>query len=168
MIWTRRDELTLTNKWESGISLEQIAVEFGISVMAVKCRAWKVGLRKQRSKIGWWETRPDQLAILKRMWKAGASASRIATVVGSTKNAVLGRIRRDSLHRSTKPKITIPVTLKQMIDLKPMDCRYPYGDPGKEGFGFCGKPVTTGRPYCQEHLAICTFKAPKLERLEAV
>ncbi len=33
------------------------------------------------------------------------------------------------------------------------ECRFPIGDPGTPGFGFCGRPVS-GRVYCAAHHAV--------------
>lgn len=39
-------------------------------------------------------------------------------------------------------------------------CRFPYGDPQKEGLFFCGHTRQPGRPYCAEHLR-CTHQPAK-------
>ena len=33
-------------------------------------------------------------------------------------------------------------------------CRWPIGDPGSEGFTFCGRRSDTGVPYCTTHARI--------------
>ena len=30
-------------------------------------------------------------------------------------------------------------------------CRWPFGEPGEEGFGFCGKHQFNNSSYCEEH-----------------
>lgn len=32
-------------------------------------------------------------------------------------------------------------------------CQWPFGDPKKPGFYFCGEEVVPGKPYCRTHLA---------------
>lgn len=40
---------------------------------------------------------------------------------------------------------------KSLLDLESGECRWPVGDPRKEGFHFCGAQQVMGRPYCIEH-----------------
>ncbi len=39
----------------------------------------------------------------------------------------------------------------EMANLKPIQCRWPIGDPDSEDFHFCGDTVFVGKPYCYEH-----------------
>ena len=39
-------------------------------------------------------------------------------------------------------------------------CKFPVGDPGRDGFGWCSSPAADGKPYCAAHCAVC-FQAPK-------
>lgn len=42
--------------------------------------------------------------------------------------------------------------LIDLLDLTERTCRWPVGDPGKPGFGFCGAEVSPGcKPYCATH-----------------
>lgn len=40
---------------------------------------------------------------------------------------------------------------KSLLDLEANECRWPIGDPRKEGFHFCGAQQVLGRPYCIQH-----------------
>ena len=40
---------------------------------------------------------------------------------------------------------------KTIATLEAKDCRWPIGDPRREGFHFCGAPRLAGRPYCELH-----------------
>lgn len=57
----------------------------------------------------------------------------------------------------SKPKaVVIPLTGRvALMDLGNFDCRFPIGDPVKEGFGFCGVRAKSGSAYCSEHHAVC-------------
>lgn len=39
----------------------------------------------------------------------------------------------------------------QLLDLDARACRWPCGEPGKPGFGFCGLTQIEGSSYCNEH-----------------
>jgi hypothetical protein len=41
-------------------------------------------------------------------------------------------------------------TAEKVVALSPEACRWPYGDPGRSDFCFCGRPVAR-RPYCERH-----------------
>lgn len=43
---------------------------------------------------------------------------------------------------------------KQLFDLGPEDCRWPYGDVGTPGFFFCGAVKSSGKSYCPYHAAV--------------
>ena len=43
-------------------------------------------------------------------------------------------------------------TAAKVLALGQNACRFPSGDPGHDGFHFCGAPATRG-PYCQRHAA---------------
>jgi GcrA cell cycle regulator len=40
-----------------------------------------------------------------------------------------------------------------VADLQSNQCRWPVGDPGAHGFGFCGAVASDGKPYCPDHAA---------------
>jgi GcrA cell cycle regulator len=39
-----------------------------------------------------------------------------------------------------------------LVTLAEHGCRWPIGDPGEDGFGFCGRPRTGRGAYCQGHV----------------
>ena len=103
----------------------------------------------------------------------GMSNTEIGLRMGITKNAVIGKKNRMKLkvcnptgvhvvrkiQPITRPTptekpariYTPPENLKTMADLKRDDCRWPFGDPGESGFGFCGQSQQSNKPYCEHH-----------------
>ncbi len=115
-----------------------------------------------------------QIADLKRLWMAGHSTSRIGTVLGVSKNAVIGKAHRIKLpprpspirHSSGPRKPKRAPLPKQVRKIQPRpafkptrrsngapSCLWPTGDPGDADFHFCGGDTIPGRPYCSEHCA---------------
>ncbi len=115
-----------------------------------------------------------QIADLKRLWTAGHSTSQIGTVLGVSKNAVIGKAHRIKLpprpspiRHSSEPKKPKPAPfpkrvpkIQRRLIFKPTrprngapSCLWPIGDPGDADFHFCGGETVTGRPYCPEHCA---------------
>lgn len=154
-----------------------------------------------------------QVARLKEMHQQGLSATQIGVRLGTSRNAVIGKLHRLDLMRvrtPAKPKpprqrqepdltaIPAAVRLKPIEDntvyapkttyrggireklasakrtqqadvqpiepppqprgdkpglmqLKPGECKWPFGDPRHPDFHYCGQPREEGRPYCAGH-----------------
>ncbi len=43
---------------------------------------------------------------------------------------------------------------KPFLELRPGQCKWPFGDPRKPDFCMCAKPVRRDKPYCDEHCEI--------------
>lgn len=130
----------------------------------------------------------ERTALCHKMWAEGASAADIAAELGHglTRNAVIGRVHRDGLHRTRKsqptpmkrgrrvrtkavravtfapqaqePSSTGPKTL---IDIRPSDCRFPINDPDRgEPYLFCAAPRMNDEPYCAEHCRVAFRVGP--------
>lgn len=57
------------------------------------------------------------------------------------------------------PKVD-DVARKSLADLEANECRFPVGDPGTKGFGFCASERVPGLPYCAGHAARCYVAKP--------
>lgn len=115
-------------------------------------------------KTTWTDERVEQL---KTLWGAGKTAAEIAKELGEglTRNAVIGKAHRLGLSGRVTPiqkKVDKPlppenVEIKaknggiSLLELTEKTCRYPYGDPQKPGFHFCGGDALAGLPYCAQH-----------------
>jgi len=55
-----------------------------------------------------------------------------------------------------------------VMDLVPRACRWPIGDPGSEGFSFCGRYSEPCIPYCAAHMRIAYQPAVKKRRRAVV
>ncbi len=116
----------------------------------------------------------ERIADLKRLWTAGHSTSHIGTVLGVSKNAVIGKAHRlklparpSPIRRSSGPSKPKPAPFPKRVPkiqrrpffkpARPRDgapsCLWPTGDPGDADFHFCGGKTVPGRPYCPEHCA---------------
>lgn len=109
----------------------------------------------------------ERVETLKSLWGAGKTAAEIAKDLGEglTRNAVIGKAHRLGLSGRITPvakKIDKPLPPESkdvlaknggisLLELTEQTCRYPYGDPKKEGFHFCGGNSLTGLPYCAQH-----------------
>jgi hypothetical protein len=53
------------------------------------------------------------------------------------------------------------------INLTSSTCRWPFGDPAKPDFHYCGQPSQTDRPYCDTHEAISRPSGQRKNRAQA-
>ena len=115
----------------------------------------------------------DLVTELIRLWQAGHSASKIGSLLGVSKNAVIGKAHRLKLPPRPSPikqgapkppkKTPAPKVVARKIHAVPRrsysstahgsSCLWPIGDPREPGFHFCGGQAVPGKPYCAEHVA---------------
>lgn len=120
---------------------------------------------------GWWT--PERTERLCAMWRDGANGTQIALELGTTRNAVRGRLHRLGLKEDdrTTPAPVVVVTPPRtpppvpppprppaaaerisIFDLTNETCRWPFND----GM-FCGKreaDLNNRMPYCRHHAGI--------------
>ena len=100
-----------------------------------------------------WEWTPTRISILIALWDEGLTTSVMGNRLGVTKNAVVGKVHRLGLPKrgspiKQKPK---PAQIISLEALRPDQCCWPDGEPGKEDFRCCGEPVQPEKPYCANH-----------------
>jgi len=106
----------------------------------------------------------EQIEILKSLWVEGKSASEIAETLGdTTRNAVIGKAHRIGLSGRPSP-IKKKVSTSRgttMTAITERMCKWPFGDPKKPDFYFCGRAVDVATTYCAEHRALAYAPAKK-------
>lgn len=115
---------------------------------------------------------------LKRRWKDGIIARRIAEELGCSRSAVIGKAYRLKLEsRNTgsaaakkvlanvrlapTPKDELTPLVPSLLQLEPNHCKFPIGD------HYCGRERKDKKPYCEAHLArvfIAPYKPVKEPR----
>lgn len=126
-----------------------------------------------------------------KLAKTGKSFKQIGEILGYSRNACIGKARREKITKAPtdltpRPKVfikpaarpfrtiiraikpippdvkAVDMQLVTMMQLTSNNCRYPFGE--DEDMLFCGKPRHRGRPYCQEHAEVCYKPMPALTR----
>lgn len=110
-----------------------------------------------------WEWTPTRISILIALWNEGLTTSVMGARLGITKNAVVGKVHRLGLPKRgspirQKPK---PAQIINLEALRPGQCCWPEGEPGKEDFRFCGEPAQPDKPYCAHHCERAYVKNPR-------
>jgi GcrA cell cycle regulator len=117
----------------------------------------------------------ERIALLKRLWTDGETATAIAAQLRMSKSAVLGKVFRLRLppaknataaparsgtailgqrRKGRPPAAPVMTSGKTLFELTNASCRWPHGQPGTTTFYFCGAPgadLEGGRPYCERH-----------------
>lgn len=113
--------------------------------------------QRERIRLGqiFWHQNHDRLVAL---IGEGLTGSQIAAALGTTKNAVIARMRRLKLElagatgpRPPKPE---PEPEPGRFDFPARgSCVWPVGHPGEPEFRFCGRKVEpgSGHTYCADH-----------------
>ena len=106
---------------------------------------------------------PERVAELKRLWATGATTAEIGRMLDVSKNAVVGKthrlglpgrpspIKREAIKVPSSPPPPPLMAAPTVVKYHGRPCQWPFGDPGKEDFHFCGAPAIPERPYCDEH-----------------
>lgn len=152
MSWTDERVETLKKLWTEGLSASQIASSLGeVTRNAVIGKIHRLGLSGR--------ARPGVVTAPVRKPKvAEAPMKRIAprpvvTAIGNTALKI-----EPTFAEAAEPQALATVTpigeRVTIMMLTEQTCRWPIGDPGSEGFSFCGRRSDTGIPYCAHHAKI--------------
>lgn len=151
MAWTDNRVELLRSLYADGLSASQIAWELGVTRNAVIGKVNRLGLvRRGKTPVRSLKRKPDseRMIKVKRLAKFGNNDFRMVEA---------NELDTDSMRELSHDDIPL-AQRKQLLQLGPNDCRWPYGDPGQPGFFFCGDAILQGAcfPYCTFHLGIAT------------
>jgi GcrA cell cycle regulator len=71
--------------------------------------------------------------------------------IGVAKAGVPDFALSDKQPGSTRVAVAKAPLMLSLLDLTPRSCRWPFGDPDRPGFGFCGHAQAEGSSYCEAH-----------------
>jgi len=155
MSWTDERIETLKRLWTDGLSASQIATSLGeVTRNAVIGKIHRLGLSGR--------VRPG-VAQPVRKPKVAAPQQQVRRVVVRPAVAAIGSaaLKLDAAFALAElPEAAPLATVTAMTDrvtimmLNEHTCRWPIGDPGSEGFSFCGHRSETGIPYCTQHARV--------------
>jgi GcrA cell cycle regulator len=157
MDWNDERIEALTKMWREGLSASQVARQLGgVSRSAVIGKVHRLGIAGRDA-----PTRPNLLG--------GRPSTRI--------RASAGGVRRTTTPRAAPAVRTAPrapfevAATASILTLTTHACRWPIGEPDKEGFGYCGRLSAGGGSYCAGHAAMAVrrrdtpMKSKEIERI---
>lgn len=139
------DELIarLTELWAKGLSSSLIGAEIGKTRNAVMGKVNRLGLPMRRTLTAVNSERKTRAPKPKKP-KVQRPPSPEALARRAIIAARQGPIALDDM--------AIPIDQRKTLqELKKTSCRWPVGDPDREGFFFCGGVAEMDRPYCPAH-----------------
>jgi len=174
MAWTDERIAQLKQHWDDGRSASQIAelLGEGLSRNAVIGKAHRLGLASRPSPLKTAEpkgadTKPaarkteSRAAPKPAVAKPAADAAPPKPATGpvvATATVAKPAPAPEAQMPIVPARVQQPVRAKgakvTLLDLNDRICKWPIGHPDEAGFHFCGKPVNTGFPYCQEHCLV--------------
>lgn len=147
--WTDAMCDTLRSLRGQGYSSSEIAAVLRVSRNAVIGKAMRLGLSTKVSRRPTRTRAKEQTKQRTRrvfhVAKSGRGNAQRACMV----NAVDLQPIREAITAEAIPA----EQRKTLLQLAPGDCRWPYGDPGKDDFFFCAAPQIDGSSYCEHHAA---------------
>jgi len=92
-------------------------------------------------------------SVTVRVKKPKVAKEKKPTVAKEKKPTVVKTVAKErKAKKPPEPKVIDPETLHPLERLGSRDCRWPFGDPRRKGFRFCGQKIENGNgPYCREH-----------------
>ena len=135
--WTAKDISLLAKKWAAGCTSTVIGSIMDRTRCSILGKVHRLKLPKRETPDAQKTRSPARVRVKKETrvqapWKSSGS---IPPTLLRSENSLLPLI-------------------PSMEDLKRNDCRFPSGDYGEVGFGFCGRPKKENSPYCEAHYKI--------------
>lgn len=106
--WTPENDEAFTVMWKDGLTITTIQRRFNIGQASVEKHRWRLGLLSRIKSPHWTDESAEQLHAF---WLAGKSATEIARIMGGglTRNAVIGKLHRLGLTRTSRPADAPPL-----------------------------------------------------------
>ena len=152
--WTEERVEILKKLWAEGLSASKIAgILGGVSRNAV---IGKMHRLRKSGEVSEQRASKPKAPRAKRKSAPARSPSRPvtagATALKTAPKAALAQARPKPVIKLAEPPTR--GAIDDIMDLTPTTCRWPIGDPGEEGFTYCGAHAPHDAPYCEHHARI--------------
>ncbi len=151
--WTEERVEQLKKLWSEGLSASKIAdLLGGVTRNAV------IGKMHRLRKSG---EVPEERAARPKVTRKKTSTAKAPTRPVTAGATALKAAQKVAPERQVNPKPELKLaelpdrgSITNIMDLTQTTCRWPIGDPGEEGFAYCGARAPHDSPYCEHHARI--------------
>lgn len=163
-MWTEDRVAILTKLWAEGLSASQIAKQLGgVTRNAVIGKVHRLGLSGRATS----NRAPRKSATVAATPRA--SAPRTPTAPSTPTMPRAPKVEREMVPMAAAPDQ--PIVGYEgggatVLSLTEHTCKWPIGDPGTEGFHFCGHKSNSDSPYCTEHARLAYQPVQPRRRVE--
>ncbi len=149
--WTEERVARLRELWAEGLSASEIARELGgVTRNAVIGKVHRLRLeRRAPSRRGTAAKNARPAPPSRRRPPAVSGTAALKPEPEAAQKAMPAPKPRRA--RLVFPPPPAEGRIKDIMKLTRHTCRWPIGDPGEEGFAYCGAQVSAGHPYCEHH-----------------
>jgi GcrA cell cycle regulator len=162
--WSAASIALLRRRWAEGASARSIAEELGhgVSRCAVLGKVHRLKLRQPELKRLRWRKEKGR----QRRQRRGRSSKRVEQRINELR-AAFHALGLDVFCAASDARTAHQHADKAfgpacgLLDLTEANCRWPVGEPGEEGFAFCGAAPFKRHPYCVGHCLIAYRPEPK-------
>ena len=165
--WTAAQEHDLRLLWPiAEVSKETIACKVGHAVKALNAKAKAIGVHRPRPRtpVPFWRDNPDRTMLALELIRQGNSFSFVASRIGCTKNALIGRAHRSREYAGRRIFLGMSSLEERLAAYPvPQGCRFIHGDVRAGGWHYCDEKVAVvGASFCPEHMKLCHQKAGQM------
>jgi GcrA cell cycle regulator len=165
--WSDGRRIGASMLWKEGYSASQIAKALGrVSRSAVMGKLHRMRLGGRGSPYTPTKKPPRQKKALRaHVFRADEIARRAAAA-----HAVSAAARADALMATRLPPLQFENGQpRDVLSVRPGECRFGIGDPAQEGFAFCGRATaeTHFGSYCADHAKLCYVATRKAKAGDA-
>lgn len=162
--WTPERTNALIALWDEGHSTAEIGRRLGVTKNSVVGKVHRLRLPKRGSPIHSSSGRSEAPISLPRAPISRGHANPRPTASPQSRSAPATAVAAQPQPQPIVPKVEYEPMPTNVINLSALTsdmCSWPIGDPGTDGFRFCGRSAVTGKPYCAEHCSIAYVKVSK-------
>jgi GcrA cell cycle regulator len=148
--WTPERTNALMAFWDEGLPTAEIGRRLGVTKNSVVGKVHRLGLPKRGSPIQRDRTNSSRPSAPMQRRSVSPSPSNV--------------VMHKPVQPAPAPQLMEPRPPTKVIKLSaltPEMCSWPIGDPGTDGFRFCGHDSVPSKPYCPEHCAMAYVKVSR-------
>lgn len=170
-VWDEKAVETLKKMLADKHTFSEIGRRLGITRNAALGKAHRLGLQSS------WRSGPGHINQRKRLRQLRRERQKEKVATSLTAQIAIPKRSNFNFKNDTSPIVVARAEYRPIIEeraplihditeLSANTCRWPIGEVGKPGFGYCGCEPVPGLPYCADH-SLRAYDNPRNKRVNA-